>query len=306
MQPLEPVTIDQWQQAAVQCPWATWFHTPAWSALMAAHLPDTAPHGLGTRLDDGTPVVLPATLRTRQRMVRRSRQLRSTEPGTYGGFLAPRPLTEAECAGLGRLLRRAVPAGRLVATPAAACDPGPGFRATQLETHMIDLPADSAQVSGLLNRGQKSNLSQARRRGVCVRQADSIEDIRNYCRLYAATRTRWGDRTLTVYPDQLLLDLYAHAADGVTFWLAEVLGQVAAGALVLEWQGRLSYWHGAARQEFFSYYPNTLLHVAIMQEACSRGCTCYDLGPSAGLAGVAQFKSALGGRVVGFNSYRWK
>jgi len=92
----------------------------------------------------------------------------------------------------------------------------------------------------------------------------------------------------------------------IIFTLAEVENRIAAGIIAFAWGRTILYWHGAALQEFFKHYPNNLLHAELMAWGCANGYLVYDMGPSAGLEGVARFKESFGAQAHDFRSYRWK
>ena len=80
----------------------------------------------------------------------------------------------------------------------------------------------------------------------------------------------------------------------VKIWLAEKDSAIVAGAIIFYWNRIVSYWHGASHQDFFSYYPNNMLHMEIIREAAAAGFRYYDFGPSGGQDGVARFKKSFG------------
>lgn len=304
---LEPIDQDLWLETARACPWATYFHGPAWARCLAGVLPASHPRALGCTLADGTAAVLPAVVTEKRRLLRRIADYKSMAPGVYGGFIAGRSLSADELGELAAaVLRLKGAAGRIVETPWQPLDlPGP-FSTKQLETHIVELPAEGADLHRRFSRGQKSNLSQARRKGVTVRAAESLRDIDEYFAVYLESVQRWGETAGQVYDKKLFYRLFADGGPQVQFWLAEADGRIVAGVLALAWNTTIVYWHGAALQEFFRHYPNNLLHAEIMARGCAGGFRLYDMGSSAGLAGVARFKESLGARVSRYRSYRWK
>ncbi len=307
MKRIDSVSRELWHGTAAACTWAVFFHTPLWADCMAGAVPGCRPACLGFELEDGTPALLPAVARSKKRLLTTGTEYRSTEPGTYGGFIAPRTLTPQECRAMGRLLLDAKKTGgRIVETPGMPLGLEAPFRAKKMTTHVVDLTEGYDQVRKNFNRGQKSNINQAIKKGVSVRQAQNAADIEAYCRIYRRTLERWGDSAAAAYPDTLFERLFEHRDAGIAFWLAEADSTVIAGILVLSWNNLAVYWHGCALKEYFRHYPNNLLHARVMEWACEKGFHTYDMGASIGIEGVRRFKESFGARGVEYTAYRWK
>lgn len=303
----KPVSRELWQELALRCPWATYVHTPAWAEAVAHALPGFRVEGIGFFDEGQPPVVLPAVARPKKRLLRMVRDYKSMEPGVYGGFIAEQPLQPQQISGLCAALRSLKKSSiRIVETPDMPLNLPAPFVAKAMATHRIALGRPYAEVAAAFSRGQKSNLSQARRKGVRVRVAAGEEDVRQYYELYRRTLERWESARGSVYPLEFFLHLYRQRDTGVQVWLAEADGVVAAGIVVLAWRRTLLYWHGSARQDYFKLYPNNLLHATVLEWACDRDFVYYDMGPSMGLDGVVRFKESFGARQVPFAAYRWK
>jgi len=303
----KPVSRELWQELAERCPWATFFHTPAWAEAVAAALPDYRVEGIGFFDEGRPPVVLPAVVRARRRLLRTALDYKSMEPGVYGGFIAEQPLLPQQLNDLcGSLRSLKKSSGRIVETPGVPLGLQPPFVAKAMTTHRIALGRPYAELAAAFSRGQQSNISQARRKGVRTRTAAAEEDIRHYYELYRQTLRRWESPRGSVYPLQLFLRLHRQRDSGAHFWLAEADGVIVAGIVVLAWRRTLLYWHGCALQEYFKYYPNNLLHATVLEWACARDFEYYDMGPSMELDGVARFKESFGARPQTFAAYRWK
>ncbi|MEI6126540.1 MAG: GNAT family N-acetyltransferase [Pseudomonadota bacterium] len=302
-----PVSNDFWHAVAVKCPWATYFHTPAWAACMARTFPEYTVSGIGYIMEDGTRVVLPAVAREKKRLLSRKKDYKSMEPGVYGGFIAEKILSQDATAILSRyLLAMRSAAGRIVESPFQPLHLSAPFTAKGMFTHVVDLGPEFESIAKRFSRGQKSNINQGRRKGIAVRPALHVKDIECYYDMYEKTVKRWGDKAAKPYPQELFFSLFLQKDPHVRFWLAELDGRVIAGAIVLSWNKNIIYWHGCALQEYFKCYPNNVLHAAILEWGCKNGFQFYDMGPSMELEGVVKFKESFGARKVSFKSYRWK
>jgi len=304
---LEAVSKDMWDEVARACPWATYFHTPAWAGCMAGTSPGCTAEALGCALADGAPVVLPCVVKKKKRLLRQVNDYKSMAPGVYGGFIAPRLLSTQETELLAAaVLRIKGSSGRIVETPWQPLNLKGSFISKKLSTHIVELGPDFEMLQKKFSRGQKSNLSQARRKEVTVRRAATEADIEAYFSMYIETVKRWGDTAGAVYSKDLFVKLFKVKDPNRIFTLAEAEGKIVAGIIALAWGSTIIYWPGAALQEFFKYYPNNLLHAELMAWGCANGFKLYDMGPSASLEGVARFKESFGAQARDFKSYRWK
>ncbi|MCX8045022.1 MAG: GNAT family N-acetyltransferase [Desulfobacterota bacterium] len=302
-----PVSTDLWHTLAQQCPWATYFHTPAWAQTIAASIPGMRVHGIGFFDDMAGPVVLPAVARTKKRLLHTITEYKSMEPGVYGGFLAEKPLTPEHVSRMAEALCSLKHgAGRIVETPDMPLHLPPPFIAKTITTHRIILGRPYAEIAAAFSRGQKSNIRQALRKGVQIRMAQTEQDIKHYYCLYQQTRQRWSQEHGPAYPQSLFLNLYRHQNSGVQFWLAEADSAIIAGIIVLVWRQTMVYWHGCSLQASFKLYPNNLLHAKVIEWACDHGINYYDMGPSMDLPGVVRFKESFGAVAQSFTAYRWK
>ena len=303
----QPVSRELWQRLAQRCPWATYFHTPAWAEAIAAAFPEFQSHGIGFFDDTFGQVVLPAVVRIQKRLLRTRYEYKSMEPGVYGGFIAEQPLTPAQIRRLCEALcsiRGCV--GRIVETPDMPLHLPAPFSPKAMATHRIRLERPYEEIAARFSRGQKSNIRQALRKGLQVRLAVTEQDITTYYLLYQRTFERWDKPKGSLYPLEFFLHLYRYYDGCVRFWLAEAAGEPVAGIIVLAWQKTLIYWHGSSDKQYFKLYPNNLLHAKVLEHACSNGFSYYDMGPSMGLEGVVRFKESFGAEQNPFMAYRWK
>jgi len=301
------VSRELWQRLAQQCPWATFFHTPAWAETIAATFPGFRVAAIAFVDDAGSPVILPAVAQTKQRLLRTRIEYKSMEPGVYGGFLAEQPLSRARIQAIAAALcSLKKSSGRIIETPGMPLNLPEPFVAKPLTTHLIPLGRPYAEVAAGFSRGQKSNINQALHKAVQVRQAQTEQDIEQYYVLYRETLSRWGSARGQVYPIEFFMRLYGQRDQGVQFRLAEAEDTINAGIVVLAWQRTLVYWHGSSRQDYFKFYPNNVLHAKVLEWACAHGFSCYDMGPSMGLTGVERFKQSFGAQEHRMTAYRWK
>lgn len=294
--------IPFWEELAAAHPAATFFHSPLWHEIVTGAYPGYDTATLGFAFDDGSRAVLPMIRTKRAGLLRGKARLKSSVFGGYGGILAEPGVAADRQEDMYRHLASQRATIALDTNPfldRAAALP-PDFTTRQDATQALALTADGAAMQRGLNRGAKSNLNQARKQGVTVRQAASEADLQRYYDLYRDTLERWGDTALFTYPEEFFYAVFSHAGPRVKVWLAEKDRTIIAGAVIFYWHRIVSYWHGASHRDFFSCYPNNMLHMEIIRHAAAAGYGYYDFGPSGGQEGVARFKRSFGAAELPF------
>jgi CelD/BcsL family acetyltransferase involved in cellulose biosynthesis len=299
MKILRSVDRTTWLEVAERCPYATFFQTPLWHDLALATAPEQADATIGAVLPGGVRAVLPLL---RARRLGPWRELHSTAALCYGGIIADGPVSPAEAAQLyraacgWRTLRL-----RLTESPFAPLPAPAGAVVQEDSTHILRLGGGFDALFAGFSKSQQAHYRRGLRRGVTVRRAADMDDVRAYFAVYQATLRRWraGDGALpgTEEPWRRFAagaELAARHPGQVALWLAEVGGRVVSGAWVFSWNGHVVYWHGATDDAFFDHHPAVVLHTEIIREAAARGAAIYDFNPSGGLPGVAEFKRRFG------------
>ena len=80
----------------------------------------------------------------------------------------------------------------------------------------------------------------------------------------------------------------------VTLWLAELDNKSIAGAITLGSKQHVAYGFSAAKEEFFELRPVNLLLYEMIKDAHAKQYKWFDLCPSGGHEGVANFKKSFG------------
>jgi len=161
-------------------------------------------------------------------------------------------------------------------------------------THMLALGDGFDAIFRGWSKGHAAAARQAKRAGVIVQQASSLEEWKEYYSVYQDSLMRWGSRASSRY-DWPFFELCAsQESPWVRLWLARFDHKVIAGALCFYSPRHVVYWHGAALADHFRLRPvHWLLHEAI-RHACESGYEWFDFNPSGGHAGVAAFKKSFG------------
>lgn len=289
---VSPVDLDDWARAADRCRWATFFHTPQWAALWAAFTEGTlVPSARRLVFSDGREAVFPMCSRTALKGLLGVYE--SSPAGTYGGCLSEEPLGVAyhqlifDWAGHLNVSWRENPFEPIASEVALAWN-------RDDFTQVIDLSPGFAVVSEKWSKHHRRAIGIATRKGVEVFRAETLEHWRGYYLAYEDSLRRWGTSTRSAYPWRLFELLRQLPRDRATLWVASYRGVVIAGALCLQHNRHVAYWHGASSEEYHHLRPSHLLQGSIIKNYCGDDLDWYDLNPSSGLQGVIAFKRGFG------------
>ncbi len=175
-----------------------------------------------------------------------------------------------------------------------------------VRTILLDLAPPESALLAQMKEKWRYNVRLASRKGVTVRAAQSLDDVRAWYALLQTTgeRDQFGIHTLNYYltawkifaPRQQLLLL-----------LAEHDGHLLAGIFVGLFARQGIYLYGASSNADRNLMPNYLLQWEAIRWAKQQGATRYDFwgipetdDEREAMAGVYRFKSGWGGRVVTF------
>jgi hypothetical protein len=302
---LKPTSLEDWQAAALACPYATFFHSPFWTRLAQAGIPGARSATLNTVLPSGTHVVYPLLTAGR-----RSGPVMSTYAGCYGGPIAVGKLSGQDYSELhGRLCRAFKGPIKITTNPLAPHQFLPArYRATREDqTQILELEKDFAVVRARFSRGHRSAIGKAQRAGITVSAAESRSEFEDYYGMYRASLARWGAMASSDYPWAVFAaasQLAQEVPEHVRLWLAKRDGELLAGALVFYWNRHAVYWHGAAYEQHFRLRPTNLLFATVIANACERGFAYFDFNPSGGHDGPAEFKRRFGAKPYKVTTFR--
>ncbi len=141
----------------------------------------------------------------------------------------------------------------------------------------------------------RRNIRKAERSGLTVRLAERPEDLtRVYFGLHADTRRRLGVPT---QPRRFFEAVWNRMVDpGLAFvLLAYHEGTAVAGAVFLDWNGRIVYKFGASDRRSWPLRPNNLIFWEAIRRGCASGAEVLDFGKSDWAdEGLRAFKSSWG------------
>jgi len=304
MKVIDDVPKDLWDQVVARCNYATFFHTSTWAEILAQTYPTMDIFTKGFALDDGVVAIVPLVGTTERN--RYFKWYESIYPGSYGGPVAERNLTQTEINYIFEHLPSAHTAYlHVMGNPYTLYDPPPSYRRSQLSTQVLSLVEGFDAISKGIHKHKRRRIKKAREMGVEVGVAQTEEEFRSYYEVYEDSLRRWGDSTLISYPYALFEQICRCGSDGVRLWIAEVDDEIISGNVNFYHNRYVIAWHQATRESHFRYHPVPLLKSEIFKDACQRGFSYYDFSPSGGLKGVEKFKEEFGAQKMYFCSYVW-
>jgi Acetyltransferase (GNAT) domain len=173
----------------------------------------------------------------------------------------------------------------------------------QAATHVLWLDRGYAHAASSYSASIRNQIRKAARRGVCVRDAESEADVQAYCELHARLVEQRDWRGFR-YPMALLLELI-RLKDFVRVLIAEHDGRIVSGALFFRDADSVLYWHAATDRRYSHLFASRPILDEAIRWACDSGARFVDLGGSAGIASLEQFKSSWGARPEMNSVFEW-
>lgn len=294
MTKITPADVTEWNAALETCPHATYFHSYEWADVWRQYK-GVVPRAKRIEFSDGRTLILPCSYLPSRHGLRK--QVFMSPAGTFGGALYNAGITEAHLAlVVGEIKKFAHVAWRQNPYEPLLHAVWPADARKDV-THALELSDSFETLYKSWTKGHRSAVHKARREGVAVKLASTLEDWLAYYRIYEDSLRRWGDQASSSYEWKLFHDLCLRNSARMKLWVAMYQQTIIAGALCFYTNKHVAYWHGAALEQYFHLRPVNLLLFEAIQHACTEGYTWFDFNPSGGHEGVAKFKQSFGGKV---------
>jgi len=286
-------TLPEWDETWQQCSYATYFHSREWAEIWESYTHrKLSVNPIIIIFSDNKKAVLPLLLE--RNILGRKNIFISSAAGTYGGWISADGLTEghAKCLvkylteELGKIVWRINPFDHLLKN----------FELTSCKndyTYAINLNPGLEAIFKTWTKGHRSAVTKARREGINVKIAKTIEDWKDYYKVYQETLKRWGRKKTSQYNWRIFEYMYKQYSSNINLWLASYQNRIIAGALCLYAKTHVVYWHGAALEDYFHIRPTNFLIYKIIEDCCKKY-TWFDFNPSGGHVGVSAFKKSFG------------
>lgn len=293
---ISSATNAEWDHIWHGCDYSTFFHSREWAEIWENYTNGQMRHDPKLVIfTDGKKALLPLSYyRELKGLIK---NYISSPAGTFGGWISEDELVtkhgflliELLTKRLGNLVWRINPYDDLVIKSGVQ-------GSEQDETRVLNLEGGFDVIYKKWSKGHSSAVRKARKarkEGVTVRLAETINDWRDYYSIYEDSLRRWGDKTSSCYKWELFGRFFFCRSNNVRLWLAVFDEQVVAGALCFYAKKHVVYWHGAALEKYFRHRPVNLLMYEAIKSACEEGYSWFDFNPSGGHEGVKAFKRSF-------------
>ncbi len=299
------VVSREWEALVASDPHATFFHRTEWARVVEGAIAGWSRSYVVATRAGRMVAALPF-------MARRSRgavAVASMPFGTYGGILtdrsAPSHVADALFEHFARFVRAPrIAYAELVDFPSRLTLQQPPSRmtASEREAYVLDLtPGVDTLMRGFAG-SNRNKIHRARRHGVRVRRATSVDDYLAYHSMYVDCCARWQIRPRL--KRRFFTELWKLGPSHVDMWIAE-FGEDPVAALLNMTQGSaVVSWGNVSVLEGRRHGANNLLHAVAIEDAVSRGATVYSFGANPGLPGVHAFKQSFSVRPHRYTVYR--
>ena len=300
------ITDEKWQELLGKVPVPTFFHTKKWLEILTNSFENCVDHSQLYVFEDGTEVLFPLVKFPYLKSMMNS--YFSSYTGVYGGLVSPKTIDQEKVKAIINKFFNADTAGIYVYHSPFMKLACPGrFKKQTCFTHMLNLRNDFDHIwEKKFSGNQRSKIRRAEKKGVRVIEGKTEEDIRSFYSLYEKSIKRWGDKTTWARPYEFCNNSVILGQGNTKFKLALLDDKIIAGAITHYFGNHMYYAWGAFDHDYRAYYPNNLIFKELIKEACQDGIKYYDMGASAGLKGVTEFKESFGAVSTSYDAYVWE
>lgn len=306
MEVISEITGEKWQEILDRSDNPTFFHTKKWLDILTSSFGKCSDHSRIYLFDDGVEVLFPLVKFPYVKSMMKS--YFSSYAGFYGGLIGTASLNREKADAITSKLFKPDTAGIYIYhSPFATIDLPERLKKKVNSTHIINLNQDFDYIwERCFSSNQRSKIRRAEKKGVRVIDGKSERDIKSFYDLYEKSVKRWGDKTTWVRPFEFCRNCVKIGSENTKLKLALLEDKIIAGAICHYYGNHMYYAWGAFDHDYRSCYPNNLVFKVLIQEACRDGIGHFDMGASAGLKGVAEFKESFGAVKTGYETYTWE
>lgn len=301
------VDSGDWDRLVAGDPASSFYHERAWMDALVEAYRYYHPLYLVARDDAGRLLgAIPAIRSVRAGLT----QLLSLPYGTYGDPLVTGSDVAEQAAvrdfllsGWLREARRpgTVRAHLVLYHPPVAGSLPAGLRRDEA-THLLDLSVGFDPLWNSYFQGDKrTECRKAEREGVVVRDVTGADGAATLESLYRRQAEQWTNHT--PFPPGFLARLVERDPQNVRVWVAAREGTPLAAQLVLHHKREATTWLASSAPEARRFGAGTFLYRAVIEEACARGHTSFNLGGSQGNPDLEAYKSGFGTSLRSYASF---
>ncbi len=289
------VGIDEWQEIADQCGYATFFHTPGWFLAFSRTSSSLKVVTTKFTFPDGVIAILP--LMKRRTLAGLSTQYLMGPAGCYGGWISADALKPEHVRAMAdwvfRTLRGLVwrlnPLDETIGLDA-------GYPVLPDTTEMLAIGEMEDEAALLQNykRSVRKEIRKAEREDFSIETTNKWSEWQAYYGLYEKALLRWGDKATSRYGIDLFSNLFESRSPNVKLWVIRQAGEVVGGNLNFYHNSHCVEWHAAFDDRIFGSGARNMLVHNIVVDAMEGGYRFYDFNPSGGHEGTRAFKKSFG------------
>lgn len=283
-----------WNDIALDCPTATFFHSPGWYEVFAAAFPEMSIKTQKIVFNDGKIAVFPLM----ERHISRYHSVYLSGPaGVYGGWISGDDLDNRQVSEMVTwILRRFKDINWRVNPFDSHLERVQTYVTGNDSTDLIHLDrfGDAEALKKSYKHSVRKQINKALKQGFRVKAAEDWREWETYYRLYLSALEKWGDKASSRYPVELFRQFFQLQRPGVKLWLIYHDDKIIGGNLNFYNNRHCVEWHAVFDDDFFKYGSRNLLVHHIIADASENGYRYYDFNPSGGHEGVRRFKKTFG------------
>lgn len=171
-------------------------------------------------------------------------------------------------------------------------------------THILKLNKNFEHVwKNNFKKKNRNAIRKARKSGIEIKKGDSLDDFKEYYKLYNEASQRWGYKN-PPYPFKLYKYLYKYGSSHININFAMKDNKIIGGLITLSYAKTVFYWGSAYSANYGAHNSTNLLLSESIKLACQEEYKYYDFGASGNLNGVRKFKEGFGAQKVGIKRFR--
>lgn len=292
---IEEATPSQWDNIVDHCDYATYFHSREWANLWEQYSDgEQKASARFITFSDGTEVLFPMSISKVSKGL--LLQHVSTPTWTYGGWLSLQKLSLQHhqllsdyTSKLDIIMRQ---------NPFDTSLPADAFPWSDNDfTQVLDISVGLPELHRIWAKHDNDVVhcsNKARRSGIVVTEATSIDDWRTYFKMYEAAQRRWTEVLGLRFSWKLFELIYNMKSPHIRLWVSRYEGKPVSGLICTYQNKHVAGWHAASFQEYFKFRPVDLQYYEVIVRSCQEGYNWFDFLTSAELKGVIAFKAKFG------------
>ncbi|MBN2396499.1 MAG: GNAT family N-acetyltransferase [Candidatus Atribacteria bacterium] len=293
---IQSASPEEWDRFWLQCDYSTYFHSKEWAEIWKTYTFNRIqPDPQIIFFSDGKKALLPFSYTKQYHGILKN--YISSPGGTFGGWISGDILSKDHIRILLNYIKRKHKNIIWRINPYNDTVGYIDFKISKNdETYVLSLSNDFESIFKNWTKGHKSAAKKAKREGVIVTTAATLEHWKSYYHVYEDSLRRWGEKVSSKYTWDIFEKMYQLNSRYIKLWIAEYNKEIISGALCFYAKKHVVYWHGASLEKYFYLRSVNLILYEAIKDACDKRYRWFDFNPSGGHEGVKSFKKSFGGQ----------